>query len=351
MNIRTIILISALLVAAPLFARDKTDVLIMKNGDRMTCEVKGLNGGVLYVSFDYIDGTASVQWSKVAQLESNQLFIVQKEDGSVYTGKLNTPETPAGQPVRIQVVETPEKEVVIDRTQIVKLDETSERFWQRFNGEISSGITYSKGNQSTQYNIASETEYVRERWSAGANFSSSLSSSSGTSVSTRNDLQLNAVRLLRWDNYFYAGLGDFLQSSVQGIRLQTTLGGGIGRYLKNTNNATIWVLGGLGWQNTDYKPSIIPQGQQNLAAALLAAQVKLFKFSKTNLALTAILLPAVSQPGRVHFNTNAAYYVKLFNNLKWNVSFYGNWDNQPPANFSGSDYGTSSGLSWTFGNR
>jgi hypothetical protein len=43
--------------------------------------------------------------------------------------------------------------------------------------------------------------------------------------------------------------------------------------------------------------------------------------------------------------------VKLFSNLKWNVSFYGNWDNRPPPNFSGSDYGSSSGLSWTFGNR
>ena len=78
MNNRTIILITLLLLAAPLFGRDKTDVLVMKNGDRMTCEVKGLNGGVLYVSFDYIDGTTSVQWSKVAHLESNQL--VHRED-------------------------------------------------------------------------------------------------------------------------------------------------------------------------------------------------------------------------------------------------------------------------------
>ena len=31
--------------------------------------------------------------------------------------------------------------------------------------------------------------------------------------------------------------------------------------------------------------------------------------------------------------------------------FYGNWDNQPSPTLSGSDYGTSSGLSWTFGNR
>jgi hypothetical protein len=351
MNIPTVILSTALLISTPLLAREKTDVLVMKNGDRMTCQVKGLSGGVLYVSFDYIDGTASVQWSKVAHLESNQLFIVTKGDGTVYTGRLNTPETPAGQPVKIEVIETPEHEVVVDRTQIVKMAETSDRFWQRFNGEISSGIIYSKGNQSTQYNVASDVAYVRERWNAAANFSSNLSSSTGTNVSTRNDLQLGASRLLRWDNYFYAGLGNFLQSSTQGIRVQTTLGGGIGRYFKNTNNATISVLGGLAWQSTVYDPSIAPLGQQNLGAAVIAAEVKLFKFSKTNLNVSAVLLPALSQPGRVHFNTNAAYYVKLFSNLKWNVSFYGNWDNQPPANFSGSDYGSSSGLSWTFGNR
>ena len=94
MNIRTFILSSALLVAAPLFARENTDVLVMKNGDRMTCQVKGLNGGVLYVSFDYIDGTTSVQGSKVARLESKQLFIVKTQDGSVCTGRLKHPRNP-----------------------------------------------------------------------------------------------------------------------------------------------------------------------------------------------------------------------------------------------------------------
>jgi hypothetical protein len=48
---------------------------------------------------------------------------------------------------------------------------------------------------------------------------------------------------------------------------------------------------------------------------------------------------------------NASYYIKLTGKLSWNVSFYGNWDNRPPDGLSGSDYGSSSGLSWTFGNR
>jgi hypothetical protein len=96
-----------LLLAVPLLARDKVDVLVMKNGDRMTCEVKALDAGVLYVSFDYIDGTASVDWSKVARLESPQLFVVKTADGSVYTGRLGTPETAADRPVKIQVIESP----------------------------------------------------------------------------------------------------------------------------------------------------------------------------------------------------------------------------------------------------
>jgi|ERR1700756_3586436 len=349
MNVRTLILSFVLLLAMPLFARDKTDVMVMKNGDRMTCEVKGLDGGVLYVSFDYIDGTASVDWSKVARLESEQLFLVKTQDGSVYKGRLRTPDTAAERPVRIHIVETPEQETTINRSQIVQMVATSERFWQRFNGEVSFGVIYSKGNQSTQYTLGSQTVYVRERWNAQADFNSNLSSSAGANTSTRNSLDLSGRRLLPWNNWFYSGLGAFLQSSEQGILLQSTLGGGVGRYLKNTNAARIAVLGGVAWQNTNYRQSLVPLGKQNLAAGLISAEARLFQFSKTNLDLTAALLPAVSDPGRVRFNTNAAYYIKIFSNLKWNMSFYGNWDNRPPPGFSGSDYGTSSGLSWTFG--
>jgi len=89
MKLRAVVIGVSLLLALPLWAREKTDVLVMKNGDRLTGEIKGLDEGVLYVSFDYILGTSSMQWSKVAYLESKQLFIVKTEDGSVYTGTLN----------------------------------------------------------------------------------------------------------------------------------------------------------------------------------------------------------------------------------------------------------------------
>jgi len=352
MNIRASILCFTLLFTLPLFAREKSDVIVMNNGDRFTGEIKGLDSGVLFVSFDYMDGTSSIQWSKVHHVESKQLFVVKTEDGAVYSGTLYTSESPAGRPMSIEISESTERVETVEQSQVVAVDQTADSFWQRLNGAINSGIQYSKGNQTTQYNLTSSVEYPRERWSAGANLSSSLASSSGdSSTSTRNSLALDALRLLRWNNWYYAGLGTFLQSSTQDIRLQTNLSGGIGRYFKNTNHAKISLLAGLAWQNTSYSQSSNSLASPNIAAAVVAAELKLFKFDKTNLDITATVFPALTQPGRVFFNTNATYYVKLFRHLTWNVSFYGNWDNQPPSHFSGSDYGTSSGLGWKFGNR
>ena len=130
--------------------------------------------------------------------------------------------------------------------------------------------------------LGSQTVYLRERWSAGP-----------TSVPPCHRVPVRAhppatrwissVRLLPWNKYFYSGLGSFLQSSAQGITLQTSVGGGIGRYLKNTNRSKISVLGGLSWQSTNYHPSVVPVGRQNLVAAVISTDIKFFQFDKTSL--------------------------------------------------------------------
>jgi len=341
------VILSSLCLAAPLFARDSTDVIVMKNGDRLTGEIKGLNAGVLYISMKYILGTSSVQWSYVSHLESKQLFLVKTETGSVYTGTLHTTDTPEGRPMEISVAVTSGKEVT-PSSRVVEMDTTSTKFLQRFNGSINSGIIYSKGNQSTQYNLGSQVTYPRERWGAALNYNSTLSASTGTNASTRNQLDFDIYRLLRRDNWFYEGVGAFLQSSEQGIIRQATFGGGVGRYLKNTNHLRISLLGGLVGQSTQYQQNIVTQ---SLGSGLIGGNLQFFRFNKTNGSINGTLMPAFSEPGRIKYNMNASYYIKFTGNLSWTVSFYGNWDSRPPDGLPGSDYGSSSGLSWTFGNK
>src|SRR5271165_5514481 len=136
MKIRVLIFSLTLLFCSPLFAREKTDVIVMKNGDRFTCEIKGLSAGVLSVKLNYAQGTVSLEWAQVARLESNQLFIVQTEDGTVYTGNLTTAATSAERPMSIEIASAPEKEIQIPQSQVIKLNQTDESFRRRLNGTI-----------------------------------------------------------------------------------------------------------------------------------------------------------------------------------------------------------------------
>ena len=348
MKLRAVLLCCVCFLTTPVFARLSTDVVVMKNGDHLTGEIKGLNTGILYVSMKYILGTSSVQWSDVERVESTQLFIVKKDDGTVYTGTLNTATVPGENIVQIEIAEAAGKKVVIERPRIVTMDVTSEKFLQRFNGSINIGSTYSKGNDSRQYSLGSEINYPRERWAAGATYNSTVTANTGASASARNQVDIDAFRLLRWNNWFYEGFGSLLQSSEQSINAQTTVGGGVGRFLKNTNAARISLIGGFGQQNTNYQDNV---SAQNLTTGVIVSQVQFFRFNKTNTTVNAVFLPILNDPGRVKFNVNATYMLKFYSNFTWNVSFYGNWDSRPPANFSGSDYGSTTGLSWTFGNK
>jgi hypothetical protein len=152
------------------------------------------------------------------------------------------------------------------------------------------------------------------------------------------------------NNWYYTGLFDFLQSSVQGLH-QNTYGAGIGRNIKNTGGTSFKVYGGFALQTIDYQEVGLASPSQQVSSALIGTNLRLFRFDKTTLTLNANFLPAISQPGRMHFTLNSSYYVKLWGKLNWNVSFYGTWDNRPPPGFAKSDYGTSSGISLTIGNR
>ena len=255
-----------MLVSSPILARKNTDVIRMKNGDRITCEVKGLNSNTLYVSIPYVIGTLSVDWSKVDHIESKQLFIVKTQDGVVYTGALSTPETLGERPIQLEILEAPERKVTLERAKIVDMRETASNFWQRLNGQIGTGFAYSKGNESAQYNLNSDVNYPRERWSAGMRYTSDFISNTGSTESHRNQVTLAAQRFFPWKNSYYTGLADFLQSSVQGVQLQSSFGGGIGRNIKNTGATTFAIYGGLAWQNIDYNQAIIAAPSQRVTS-------------------------------------------------------------------------------------
>lgn len=335
------------------FARDKTDILYMKNGDKITCEIKRLQGNILQVNLDYVDGSVLIDWEKVENIESSYLFAVQLSDGAVFAGKVLKSQTDAskeGQRLSIQAVNA-ETATEVPQSEVATMTQASMSWLNRFNGGVTLGSQYSKGNSTTQYNVSTDLGYEESKWAAKMKYTSTLSSSTGANTQTRNQLDFSGYHIARWKNYFYAGSAGYLQSSVQGIEKQASVGGGMGKFFKNTGRTQFSALAGIGFQQTNYVPNVEFQRTQNIGVAIFSSTLDIFQFKRTRLSATGSVSPALTDPGRVFGRTNASYYLKLFGKFDWNMSFYGSWDSRPPEGLQKSDYGTSTGFSYTFGNR
>jgi hypothetical protein len=336
-----------LLLATSANARSKVDVITFKNGDHWTCEIKSLVKGYLYVSVDYVDGTVSVDWSKIAKIESSQRFVIEDESNRLHTGPLEPAPVAEGQPFRL-VVRTAEGTETLSQFQVVQINQLEASFWEGVHGGISGGIQFTKSNTQTQFNFSANSSYRKERWLAQAQYNTSFSGSLSNPSNLRNNLTLEAQRMLRWENYFGAVTSEFLQSQEQQLDLRTILGAGIGRMFKNTSRSQIYGLGGVVWTREKYSPGAVEEPYRNNAEILLNGVFQFFRFKTTNFTASIRGYPSITDLGRFRADGDVSMKFELIKDLYWNFSIYANYDSRPPENTVKSDYGFSSGIGWTF---
>ena len=75
-------------VACPRFGKRKDDVVIMKNGDKFTGEIKPLQYGELILKSDYMKDSVHLDWRQVDVLQSKDTFIAGLSNGERVTGCL-----------------------------------------------------------------------------------------------------------------------------------------------------------------------------------------------------------------------------------------------------------------------
>src|SRR5436309_3329014 len=76
------------------------DVIVMKNGDRLSGEVKRIEHGLLYIETPYISGEqVAVDWLQVERLESLRDYRVELANGARLVGEMRvTPARDSDQP-------------------------------------------------------------------------------------------------------------------------------------------------------------------------------------------------------------------------------------------------------------
>ncbi|MBV8865472.1 MAG: DUF481 domain-containing protein [Acidobacteriaceae bacterium] len=346
---RSYVLFFALLATAfvqkPAAARPAKDILHFKNGDKWTCEVKKLDHGYLYVGLDYVDGTVSVDWSKIESVESSQLFVVTDTDGFVHIGSISTSADATNEAASLTVGSGPAAEA-ISKSRVTSIQQTEPNFWHDFHGGVSTGFNFSKNNNQTQYNLNANLNYVKKYWLVTSQLQSSFSGSLSTPSDLHNDVSTYGLRTLNARNYVAIVLSDFLKSDEQQLALRAVLGGGGGKILKNTEASRIILVGGAVWAHERYQTTGTPTF--NSVEAVTGAILEYFRFKTTNISTTVFAYPGLSDIGRLRVDGKTSIKYELIKNLYLNLSMYLTYDSRPPVAASKSDYGASSSLGWSF---
>jgi hypothetical protein len=198
---RLIVLTLAAVITCALPAPSKSvdDVVVLKNGDRLTGEIKGLQRGELKFKPGYMADAARLDWSKVVRLESKGVYLILLADGRLITGSLRL--SPASAALAGNFLIGSDGDAVGARqTEVLKITPVEAGFFRQLEGAVDFGFTYTSGNDQYQAELLSSATYRRGEHSVTAPLDSVFSGQTEGGSSARNQFTLDYRKQLtpRW---------------------------------------------------------------------------------------------------------------------------------------------------------
>jgi putative salt-induced outer membrane protein YdiY len=334
--------IVALLIAmaAPLArAADKTDIVMLNTGDRITCEIKRLERGRLTVKTDPMD-TVTIHWGDVVSVTSTRHFEIEVASGIRYYGSLK-----ADAPGIIVVVGALAGTTSLNLLDVVRVTPLGESFWNRMDGAIDLGYSYTRASEQTQWTLNANASYRARRYLTQGSVSSQLTAIQGADSTSRNTLTLSSRRFLgrRW---FTAGLGQLQQDQALGLDYRSVLGGAAGRYLIQRQATTFSVFAGVAYTRERFQGD----STENSAEGLVGADWEWFTpgDNDTDLSSTVLTYYSLSGDARARIEFNTSYSQKLVKDLHWSLNLFDSYNGDPPEGQKANDFGVSITLGWSF---
>lgn len=342
-----VVVITILLAAAhPTFAKRKDDVVVMRNGDKFTGEIKSLEHGELIFSSDYMKDSVHLDWKKVQALRSQDTFIVVLSNGERVTGVIGK-EPPSGGTTGVFKIMEEGGAVCVAPSEVIAIDQRERSFWNQLTGSISYGFSLASGNTSTNSSLTTDVAFRATKNLVELATTSQFDSQAHAKNTNRFtfDAQYDRMLTRRW---FAGGLFSLLKSNQQDLELRSTYGAGLGRKLIQTDRTSLTTMGGIAYSHERYVPQPGTEPVLSNAESLLGLSFSTFRFKTLNIKSQNFLFPSLSELGRVRFGSQSGLWIELVRNFNWNFQLYENYDSRPPISARKNDLGITTSLGWTF---
>lgn len=299
-----------------------TDVVIFKNGDRLTGEVKSLERGRLRFKTEATD-TISIEWDEVAYLSSDQNIQVETILGARYLGHLGRSEDKF-----ILNVETPSGPIELNNIQVVLMTPIEEKGVNRLDADITVGYNFAKANEVEQLNVGLDLKFRTETRIFSLKLDSILTDSQDNDANQRQSLDLDYTRLLR-DRWLLGGNISLTRNDELGIDLRTSVGGNGGRIVSQSDHSSLILKGGLMFTREDLADSTVDQDTIEATGTLIWDWFR-FDSPELDLSTTLQVIPNLTDTGRVRGELDIKLKWEMIEDLFWELSYYHSYDNRPP---------------------
>ena len=330
------------LAMIPGLASDRTDIIILKNGDRLTGSIRKVGQGILELKCDHGNGRYRIYWDQVERIESKKVVSVELSSGTRVRGSLShEPNSPEEHIVQ----GTGGEEVRFRLPEVAMMHEGERGFWGHFDGNFGAGYTLAKANDTQQFSLNGGVNYYADKFVANGSLDALFSSQKGASNTERYHGAAYLYRVLK-GNWFVYGGADFLHSDELQLDLRSVALGGAGRFLRRDSKHSIGISGGAGWNREVYFNPVI--GNQNTPEALFAGRWNVYNLLDDNLNMIngLAVYKSLSQGSRTRFDLDSELRWGLPKHLYFNVKFANNYDSSPLGKTPKNDFVFSTGFGY-----
>jgi hypothetical protein len=343
-NFATFLFIVFLILLSTSCFSQRTDVLQLKNGNRITGEIKKLEYGLLTYKTDDI-GTLEVEWKDVMKLTSKQTFELTLSTHDTYNGSLDSTSNSG----EIVLVVNSER-ILLSMEELVKIFQLKKTFFSRLDGAVSAGFNFSKSSNVSKINlngnVAHNTFNRRISLSGSTELTEQKIQDTTTELTEKQSFTLNYYRYFT-DRWFVGTLAGYEKNTGLGLDSRIKFGAGGGKELFQNNFHATSTFIGLS-ANTETPTEGI--SRENLEATGLI-QYRIYKYAIPKIILSTDFAgyASLNERDRYRFNADIKVDFEFLKDFILSIAYFYDFDNKPATvGASTFDWGVTTTVGYTF---
>jgi len=320
----------------------KTDVITLHNGDKITCELKEMVRSQLLCKTDPM-GDVYIKWEYIASIDTDKTLEVELATGQRFYGNLKPSDTAGSLALAVGATSTQ-----VSAAQVAFIKQIDPTFWGRLDGSIDFGTSYTQSDNQFDYQLNADSSYTARRDLVTVSVNSQVSIRDEAKTTNRQILNGAWSRDLPWERWFGLTIASFEHNEDLDLDLRSLGGYGIGRYLAQTNRWT-WMAFAAGVYTHELY-SGEPEAKNNIEAGLgTNFQVFTFGDNETDVNTEFIFLPSLTTGGRYRLALSSSVRREFVKNFYLSVNLREAFDSKPPVPTANrNDLSVSMSLGWSY---